>query len=106
MNQKTSAAAPAESPSPAPQTTAAPAESPEVKEAREAQARRKRADALEEAAKIIGIDVKNSCDQVASFCIVDNEAHVRKAYELLVERLARAHALLKGQIENLPTVNL
>jgi hypothetical protein len=107
MKKETNQNAAAEQPA-APTSTAATTtpESAEVAEARKAAERRKRADALEEVTKIIGIDVKNSCDQVASFCIVDNPEHVRKAYDLLLERLGRAHAILKEQIENLPTLTI
>lgn len=64
----------------------APPESPEVRTAREANAARKRADALTDAEKTIGIDLRNSCEQVASFVSHQNVPQIKSSFELLEER--------------------
>ena len=57
----------------------------------------------EEAAKLIGVDARNSCDQVAMFCEADNPAQIKTAYDLLLTRLSRAHKILAAEIDGLPT---
>jgi hypothetical protein len=78
-------------------------ESPEVVAARSAAARRQKRDELDEAAKILGTDVRNSIDQVAHYSINENPAILREQLARLYERLGRAHAILAKHIDNLPT---
>jgi hypothetical protein len=92
-------------PSAPPRETPVP-ESAEVSAASAANKARQRQDALEEAAKIIGLDVTNSCDQVAHFCRADNQEQIIKAHTLLLQRLVKADALLRPHIEGLHTCDL
>jgi hypothetical protein len=84
---------PADNPSPsASSAPSAVTPSPEVQEAARAQRARKRQDALAEAHKILGVDVRNSAEQAAHFCAVDNDQQISVAMDLLKTRLAAAQA--------------
>ena len=74
---------------------ATPAAAPESPE----EARQRRQESLDEAAKVIGTDLRNSCDQVTSFCIHGNTGHVKTSWDLLVERFNRAKGLIKKALE-------
>lgn len=61
-----------------------------------------RQDALDEASKIIGQDMVNSCESVAHLLRAGQLAAARDAFTLLLQRADKAHALLQDQLENLP----
>lgn len=81
-------------------------ESPEVKSAREDAARRSRKEDLDEAAKILFTDVRNSIDQVAHYSINEHPEILRQQLGRLYDRLTRAHGLLSKHIDNLPTCSI
>ena len=47
-----------------------------------------------EARKVIGVDLKNSCDQVAHFLDAGNEAQAVEAFQLLSERFEKGSKAL------------
>lgn len=107
MNQKTTAAAPAESPKPsAPQsTTSAVPESAEVKLAREDEERRARRDDLMAASIIFGVDIGNAGDAIQHALEQGREGDAKRALDRLHERYKTGHALLSKHFKELPVLN-
>jgi hypothetical protein len=76
-------------------------ESDEVKQARLAQKRRQRQDALDNAAKLCG-DLRNSCEAIAAYSITGHTDVVRQHYAIYRDRVKNLHTILSAEIENLP----
>lgn len=76
-----------------------PAPSAEVTEADTAHKARARKDALTEAATLLSVAARNSCDVTAQAIENDNPALINQHWKLLQQRLDAAAALLKSHVE-------
>ncbi|HUS37334.1 MAG TPA: hypothetical protein VM680_18450 [Verrucomicrobiae bacterium] len=82
-----------------PQSSPTPQPSKEVVEASAAEKARARKDALAEAASLLSVACRNSCDVLAQAVENDNPALINQHWRLLQERLDRAAAILKSNVE-------
>lgn len=75
-------------------------ESAEVQEASAANKRRQRQDALDDAAKILSVDLKNSCDVTAQACVHNQTPVIKEQWLRLLERVQRAGKALELAEQN------
>lgn len=100
-SQKSSLPSPSASSAPSPSVASVPSvvkESPEVSSA--ANRARKRQDALEEASKLLGVDVRNNIDGIVMGCAQSQPALIKHHWNLLQERVKRAGEALELAEQN------